>query len=221
MSKIEELIGPRVSLRDQQSDRARFLLPTVCLSLAGVFLIVSIFLPYWQLRLNAPQYPQGLFVRAYLNRLEGDVQEIDGLNHYIGMRPLGEAATLERSLSVIGVGALSLLILGAIFVHNRWAAFLSIPALLYPFIFLGDLQFWLARFGTNLDPKAPLSSSIEPFIPPVLGRGFVGQFSTVSTPGPGLVLAILASCLVAVGLYFHRRAYKPLVEAQRAAIQRG
>ena len=221
MSKIEDLIGPRVSLGQMAHGRAQFMLPTMLLGLAVVLLLVSVLLPYWTLRLNAPQYPQGLFVHAYLNRLDGDVREIDGLNHYIGMRPLAEAGQLERSLSIIAVGALALLVAGAIYIHNQWAALLSLPALLYPLIFLGDLQFWLANFGTNLDPKAPLSSSVQPFIPPVLGKGFVGQFSTVATPGIGLILATVASGLVLAGLYFHRRAYKPLVDSRRAAAAGG
>ena len=219
MSKIEDLIGPRVSLGQMAAGRAQFLLPTLLLGLAVVLFLASTFLPYWKMRLNAPQYPRGLFVYAYLNHLEGDVREIDGLNHYIGMRPLGEAAQLERSLSLIAVGALALLVAGAIYIHNRWAALICLPAVLYPLIFLADLQYWLASFGTNLDPKAPLSSSIKPFVPPVLGQGFVGQFSTVATPGIGLILATIASCLVIAGLYFHRRAYKPLVDARRAERQ--
>jgi hypothetical protein len=214
--RIEDLIGPRVSLGQMERGRAHFMLPTLFIGAAGLLLMVSILLPYWHLRLNAPQYPKGLYVHAYLNRLEGDVGEIDGLNHYIGMRPLAEAATLERSLSIIAVAALALLLLGAVFIHNRWAALLCLPAVLYPAIFLGDLQFWLASFGTNLDPKAPLSSSIEPFVPPVLGEGFVGQFSTVASPGIGLILATVASVLIVIGLYFHRRVYKPLVDARRA-----
>ena len=92
----------------------------------------------------------------------------------------------------------------------------ALPALLFPAIFLADLQFWLANFGQHLDPKAPLSSSIKPFIPPALGEGHIAQFSTTAVPAIGLWLAILASALILVGLYFHRRAYKPLVEAQLA-----
>ena len=221
MSKIEDLIGPRVSLGQIERGRAQFLLPTALLGLAVLLFLVSIFLPYWSMRLNAPQYPKGLYVHAYLNRLEGDVREIDGLNHYIGMRPLAEAAQLERSLSLIAVGALALLVAGAIYIHNKWAALLALPAILYPLIFLGDLQFWLANFGTNLDPKAPLSSSIKPFVPPVLGEGFVGQFSTVAMPGMGLILATVASLLVLAGLFFHRRAYKPLIDARRARAATG
>jgi hypothetical protein len=155
-----------------------------------------------------------LTVQAYLNRLEGDAREIDGLNHYIGMRPLNEAAQFERSISIIGVAAVTLLILAAIFVHTRWAALLALPALLFPAIFLADLQYWLANFGQNLDPHAPLSSSVKPFVPPVLLEGKIAQFRTVAVPELGLWLAVAATLLIAIALFFHRRAYKPLVDAQ-------
>jgi ABC-type polysaccharide/polyol phosphate export permease len=153
-------------------------------------------------------------VTAYVNHLTGDVAEIDGLNHYIGMRPLNEAAIFERTISIYGIVVLALLILAAVYVHNRWAALLALPALLMPVIFLADLQYWLANFGQNLDPTAPLSSSIKPFVPPVLGEGKIAQFRTVAEPGVGLWLAIAASVVILVGLWFHRRAYKPLVEGQ-------
>lgn len=209
---MERLLGPRPSAEDLARHRADFLAPTLVLAVAVVLLLTSIFLPYWHMLLKAPQYPGGLRVEAYLNRLEGDVKEIDGLNHYIGMRPLGEAASLERTLSILAVATLGLLVIGAIFIHNRKALWLALPGLVFPAVFLGDLYFWLRNFGTNLDPRAPLSSSIKPFVPPVLGVGHVGQFATVATPGAGLILATLASLLILAGLWLHRRAYKPLVE---------
>ena len=212
MTKLDKFLGPRVSLAEMAEGRGQFLAPTLFLGAAAVLLLISIFLPYWRLVLNAPQYPQGLEVVAYLNHLEGDVREIDGLNHYIGMRPLGDAAQLERTLSIIAVVVIALLVIGAIYIHNRKAAYFALPALLFPVMFLADLYFWLRSFGTNLDPRAPLSSSIKPFVPPVLGRGTVGQFATVAVPSSGLILAAVASVLILIGLYFHRRAYKPLVE---------
>jgi hypothetical protein len=212
---MERLLGPRVSPEALAESRLHFLLPTLALGLASILLVVSIFLPYWKMTLLAPQYPGGLRVTAYLDRLEGDVREIDGLNHYIGMRPLGEAAQLERSLSIAAVAAIALLVAAAIYIHNRKAAWLALPALLFPAGFLGDMYYWLRTFGTNLDPTAPLSSSIDPFVPPVLGKGLVGQFATIAMPGTGLVLAAVASVLIAAGLWLHRRAYKPLVEAGR------
>jgi copper chaperone NosL len=148
--------------------------------------------------------------------MTGDVAEIDGLNHYIGMRPLARPPCLEQSISVFGIIALALLILAAVFVHSKWAALLTLPALLLPVFFLADLQFWLANFGLNLDPTAALSSSVDPFVPPVLWTGTIAQFSTVPRLLSGFWLALWASGLILVGLFFHRRAYKPLVEAQQS-----
>jgi hypothetical protein len=190
-----------------------YLLPTVFMGLAAFCLIVSIFQPYWSMTLEAPQYPNGLHIQSYINRLEGDVAEIDGLNHYIGMRPLAEAAQLERSLSIVLVAVTSLLVLATIFVHTKWAVLLALPALLFPIFFLADLGYWLRNFGQNLDPTAALSNTIEPFTPPVLGEGLIGQFRTVASAESGFYLACLASILILIGLYFHRRAYKPLVDA--------
>lgn len=212
--RIEQLIGPRISPEEMAKGRMQFLIPTLLLGASGLLLVISIFLPYWKMTLMAPQYPGGLQVQAYLSHLEGDVREIDGLNHYIGMRPLEEAAQLEREMSIAAVIAIALLALAAVYIHNKWAAFLALPAMLFPFGFLGDLYFWMRNFGQNLDPTAPLSSSIKPFVPPILGEGVVGQFRTIAEAGSGLILAFVASGLILVGLYFHRRAYKPLVEAR-------
>ena len=214
---LEKVLGPRVPAEELKTNRSRYLIPTLLFAAAAILLVASIFLPYWELTLHAPQYPKGLSVQAYVNRIEGAVSEIDGLNHYIGMRPLAEAASFEKSISIIGIIGVAMLILAAVFIHNRWAALLTLPALLLPVIFLADLQFWLWNFGTNLDPTAALSSSVKPFVPLVLGDSKIAQFSTTAMPGIGLWLSILASLLILVGLYFPRRAYKPLVDAAKAA----
>ncbi|HET9888115.1 MAG TPA: nitrous oxide reductase family maturation protein NosD [bacterium] len=210
--KLERIFGPRVSAEERSTHRGRYALPAALFVAATILLLVSILVPYWEMTLHAPQYPKGLRVHAYVNRLEGDVQEIDELNHYIGMRKLDEAARMERAIAIQAIGVITGLILGAILIHNRLAALLALPALLFPIGFLVDLQVWLWHFGQHLDPHAALSNSVKAFVPPVLGIGRVGQFHTVSVPGQGLILASIASLLVLVGLWAHRRAYKPLVD---------
>lgn len=214
MGIMRRFVGPRAPETGSEEERKRYLLPTILLGLAALLLFISIFLPYWRMTLLAPQYPGGLEVQVYVNRMTGDVNEIDGLNHYIGMRPLEEAAQLERSVSIAAIVILSLLVASAIVVHTRWAALLALPALLMPFIFLADMYVWMRHFGLNLDPAAPLSSSIEPFVPPILGRGRVGQFETIASFDVGLWLAFAAVVLIVAGLVAHRRAYKPLVERE-------
>lgn len=209
---LEHLIGPRVAVEELRSHRLRYLTPTILLMMARVMLLVSVFLPYWHMELEAPQYPNGLFLTAYVNHLTGDVKEIDGLNHYIGMRPLGEAAAMERKASVWLIIAMFLLVEGASFIHSRWAVLLALPAVGFPMGFIVDLYYWMAKFGQNLDPAAPLSASVKPFTPTVLGEGGIGQFRTYAELGNGYWLAVGCAVLTVVGFYFHRRAYKPLFD---------
>lgn len=212
---LHNIIGPRTPAEEMAANRMRYIWPTLFLAAAAILIIASIFLPYWSLVLHAPQYPKGLVVNAYINHLEGDVREIDGLNHYIGMRPLGEAAQFERSISLFAIGALALLVLGAVFIHSPWAALLSLPAILLPVVFLADLYYWLSNFGQNLDPNAALSNAVKPFTPTILGEGIIGQFRTVAYADFGLLMATAASVLILAGLYLQRRAYKPLMDARQ------
>ncbi len=212
---IDDIRGPRVPDLERQRHAWKYAAPGFFMFLARVCLLSSLFLPYWLMTLNAPQYPDGLHIRAYVNHLQGDVAEVDGLNHYIGMRPLNEAAQFERTMAVAAIISMVLLVEATLHIHSRWAAILSLPAILFPVGFILDLHFWMSKFGRELDPRAPLANAIKPFVPPVLGTGTVGQFSTVASLGTGMILAIIASVLVIVGLILHRWAYKPLFDAER------
>jgi len=212
-SFIDRIIGPRVSQTDREKHGIRYGTPGFFLLLARILILVSLFLPYWNMTLVAPQYPEDLHLIGYINQLSGDVAEIDSLNHYIGMRPLGEAAQLERRYGVFVMILFVVLLELASFIHSRWAVLLILPVLFFPAIFLLDLHLWMSHFGLNLDPDAPLSNSIDPFVPPVLGTGMVGQFKTVAVPGVGMILATIASFFMLVAMFFHRRAYLPLIKA--------
>ncbi|NIS08095.1 MAG: cytochrome C [Candidatus Dadabacteria bacterium] len=213
MNENELILGPRIPNELWQKERERFLIPTILMVTAAVLLLISIFLPYWKLTLFAPQYPGGLKAQLYVNRAAGDIEELDILNHYIGMKSMKEAAPLERTLSIALIVGVVLLTVAAIYVHSPVAVFLTIPAILFPAFFLGDLYYWLRNFGTNLDPNAPLNS-VEPFVPPLIGDSTIAQFKTTAQWEIGLYLSIIASILIIAGLYFHRKAYKPLIEAR-------
>lgn len=210
-----KVFGPKIPHEMMQRERARFLAPTVLMIAAAVVLLASIFFPYWKMEMDAPQYPDGLEMTIYVNKVQGDVDEVDGLNHYIGMRPISEAGQFERSMSLIAIAALIMLVVAAIFVHNPCALALTWPVMLYPAIFLFDLWLWMREFGQDLDPSAPLSNIIEPFVPQILGSGQVAQFKTEAIWMPGLYMSFFASVLIVVGIILHRRAYKPLLDEMR------
>lgn len=172
------------------------------LVVAAVLLIVSIFLPYWNIVLRAPQYPKGLSVDAYVNRLEDmrSVREVDGLNHYIGMIKLTDAATIERQISVYAIPLIAILAIASIFLSGHWRTLLRVPAVAFPFIFVINLFAWLYYAGHNLDPTAALSSSIAEFTPHILGTGSIGQFKTEAKFEAGFWLALAASVLVVIAI---------------------
>lgn len=170
---------------------------------AAALLAVTIFMPFWSLKLHAPQYIGGLEATIWLDHASGDVQEIDGLNHYIGMRPLDEAAQTERSLSMVAVPAMAAVAALAA-VRRRWTWIFAIPAILFPAIFMVDLYYWLYTFGNNLDPTAALSNSIKEFTPTMIGTGKVGQFRTTAMFDIGFWVALLASILLVLALVSRR-----------------
>lgn len=213
MSVLDRVLGPRVPKEEMKAHGAVYRTPTRLLTSAAALLLGSLLLPYWILKLKAPQYPRGLTITAYVNRLEGDVGELAGLNHYVGLGSFDDAAVLERSIAVYAIIGLVALLLAALVIHSRWVLILTLPTMLFPVVFLVDLQFWLYDFGHNLDPLAPLAAAVGEFTPPIFGPAEIAQFDTLALPGPGLILAFVASGLIAYAMVLHRRAYKPLVEA--------
>jgi nitrous oxidase accessory protein len=181
-------------------------------------LLASPALPYWAMQVRAPQYPKGLNLRIYPHRLEGDVREIDGLNHYIGMRPLVEGATTERRLAIPALLVISLGLLLAAALPGRWALALALPAILFPLLFVGDLYWWLRDFGLNLDPHAPLNRAIRPFVPTLLGQGRVGQFASVAWFAGGFYLSATAAAAALAAALLRFRRTRPSRGALAAAI---
>jgi hypothetical protein len=194
-----------------------YLLPSALLMAAALMLMVSLFTPYWSMTMTAPQYPKGLKVDVYVTHLDGDVREIDGLNHYLGMPPLDEGGRFERSIAPLAIVAFGLLLVAGVFVHNQWAALLALPVIGYPLVFLADLWWILYQYGHSIDPESALGGAIQPFTPPLLGQGKVGQFGTIANWEIGLFLAFAAAALVLVALWFHRAAYKPILDARKRA----
>jgi copper chaperone NosL len=180
-------------------------LPRIVLFLSTTLFAISHIWKYWELRLNAPQYPGGLFVSVFTHDVRGDVSEVDGLNHYIGMAPLAEAAEIERALAPFAVVAFIVLGLVAVFLRKRWSSLLTIPIILFPIVVFVDLFIWLYYFGHSLDPTAALSGAIDEFTPAILGRGTVGQFTTDAVMGLGWWIGVVAAILAIVAIILSYR----------------
>ena len=189
----------RIPLDEHQRRWAALGLAILACGFYGAALLV----PMWGWYLTAPQYPDGLVMAVYMNKVTGDVTEIDILNHYIGMGKLEEAAQLERSLAIYGVIGIALVTLVAVCAPRRpFSGMLYLPAVLFPVVFLGFVYYWMYTFGHDLNPEAPVT--VAPFTPTLLGPGDVGNFHTHGLPGAGFYL-ILAAGVAAGCAYLLRR----------------
>jgi len=180
--------------------------PPALLVIAAALIGVSLMLPFWRMTLRTPQYPGGLHAQIFVTHVAGDIEQLNGINQYIGMRDLGTLAPLERSLAAFLIPGFALLTATAAFVGGRRWVWLVVPGLGLPLAFAADLGAWLYYAGHSLDPQAPLSAGVKPFMPPLLGEAKVGQFVTVASFGPGFYLALAAAVLIAGSIVLRRRA---------------
>jgi copper chaperone NosL len=163
--------------------------------------------PLWTLKMAAPQYPAGLELRIYPYTVEGDIQEVNTLNHYIGMSPIDRASLSDLDWLPFAIGAAGLLILRVAALGDLRALVDLVALFTYFGAFsMARFAYTLYVFGHNLSPDAPFS--VEPFTPVVLGTGQVANFTITSLPatgawalsGVGVVLLAVLAVSVAAGV---------------------
>jgi hypothetical protein len=154
--------------------------------------------PLWVTRFQAPQYPEGLALRVYIDRVEGDTEEVNILNHYVGMRPIEQMACAERQYGRLMLALASVLaVIAAATRRTAWQMLLVLPLVLFPLGMIIDLAAWLYYAGHSLDPNAALSMSVKPFTPRLLGEQRIANFDVSSGFGLGTYLQMAGSALLA------------------------
>lgn len=165
----------------------RLSLSTKILSaISAILLIIVIVVPIWRIELTAPQYPEGLVMQIHADRLAGDVQIINGLNNYIGMRQLSADDFVEFTVLPYIIGAFALFGLLAIVINRKWFFYTwSILFFVFAFAAMVDFYLWEQDYGRNLNPKAPIQVPGMTYSPPLIGFKQLLNFGAYSTPDIG------------------------------------
>ena len=188
-------------------------IPRILVLLASVAMIGVYLFPLWNVRLTAPQYPEGLGMQIRVNTVEGatenDLNNINNLNHYIGMKRIEPEAIPELRImpwivAAIIVTGLATAALGKRRVLYAWTAgFFAIAV-----IGLIDFWKWEYDYGHNLDNEhAILKIPGMTYQPPLIGAKQLLNFRAVSMPSAGGILAGVAMvlALTAVVLVWRER----------------
>ncbi|MEP7010481.1 MAG: hypothetical protein ABJC13_09185 [Acidobacteriota bacterium] len=190
-------------LSQTRSRKSRRLNPaaTGTLVAAAVLLIVSYWLPYWQIELVTRAQPQGVKLISYLGRLDGALPEVLSAAGWPGDGQGEDLAALERSLSLALVVVVGLLLTAA-YGRRRWTALLAVPAICFPFIVVADTARWLVSILATLSP-VPGRLHVGPaFL--LLGRLAIAGATLDARPSAGFILAAFASMTGLAGLWLSR-----------------
>jgi len=209
----------------QQQQATRLLVFRVLTIVGLVLMVAAYFAPMWWVSLKAVQYPAETFPdgirihmhwdgvrngchgaeRAEIADEEGldCVEEMNTINHYIGMEPIERGARMEFAAAPYLFIAFACMLVAMLFYSGpAWWA-LGVPAIVAPVIFVADFAFWLWWFGHNLKDWAAFT--VKPFMPTVLGEGLVAQFSTFSYPHYGMLLSLASSACILLAVLIRRK----------------
>jgi copper chaperone NosL len=163
-------------------------------ALAGALMLASLMLPIWHVHLWAPQYPEGMDLWISARTITGNLQNINILNHYIGMKPISVASFPEFLWMTPVLAALGIVIMLTA-LSNRREGLLVTGAAVVAFnaFMLWDLFHWMYLWGHELDPHAAIT--VAPFTPPTFGIEHIANFYVTSFPSFGGVLVMLATLI--------------------------
>jgi copper chaperone NosL len=174
-------------------------------ALGAVLMLGAFAFPLWRIDLEAPQYPEGIGMLVRVNTVEGikpnDLQNINGLNHYIGMREIVPDAIPELRympwiLGALAAGGLLAALVGRRAALVAWLAAFAVAgtAGLY------DFWRWGYEYGHDLDPNAIIKIPDMAYQPPLIGSKQLLNFTAHSWPALGGILLGVAFLLGAVAL---------------------
>jgi copper chaperone NosL len=126
----------------------------------------------------------------WMNKITGSsehtLQNVNILNHYIGMKPIHPDSIPELKyfpwIAVIMIAmALIFAAIGNIWLARIWGSIMFVLA----FLGLYDFYLWEYDYGHNLDPNAPISIPGMTYQPPFLGTKYLLNFVATSLPNVG------------------------------------
>jgi copper chaperone NosL len=174
----------------------------IAVAIAAVLLLLLYVTPLWRIQLHAPQYPEGLGLKIWVDRIAGtgpnDLNSINSLNHYIGMHAIEPHDFPELRVMPWLLAGLVLAGLLVAVVGRRGALYLWLQLIVLGAVAgLVDFYRWGYAYGHELDEHAAIKVPGMSYQPPVIGSKQLLNFHASSWPDAGAWIATIA---LAVGI---------------------
>src|SRR5512134_1691985 len=151
---------------------------------AGLLLIAAAVLPLWKMTMFAGMFPEGLRLHIFTWKIVGgnggtDLQGINILNHYIGMREIQAADFVEMKFIPFVLGIFLLLGLRtAVFARVGNVVDLLVLFAYFAAFSFAAFAYRMYTYGHQLNPEAPIK--VAAFTPPVFGHQRIANFDVYS-----------------------------------------
>lgn len=194
-------------------------LSKLLLVITAALLLASLFVPIWRIDLQAPQYPEGLVLKIYADKLGGNVEIINGLNHYIGMQSLHASNFIEFTiLRYIIIAYVLLMIVAFLKGTRRWYGIAFFGLVLFGIVAMADFWRWEYNYGHHLDPNAAIVVPGMAYQPPLIGFKQLLNFGAYAIPDTGGWLFVAAGILLLLGFITEYRLIKRAMPSTAAMI---
>jgi copper chaperone NosL len=161
-------------------------LARIFIVIGALALIVAYLVPVWAIYLIAPQYPEGLSMQIWLYKITGQVEIINGLNHYIGMKPINADMFPEFTYLVYILGFFILFgLTTAITGSRKLLLYYLILSVIGAIAAMVDFYLWGYDYGHNLDSTAAIQVPGLSYQPPLIGHKKLLNFDAYSYPDTG------------------------------------
>lgn len=168
--------------------------------IAAAVLILVYFFPIWQIRLNAPQYPEGIGMYIWGHTITGqnknDLDNINRLNHYIGMKEIHPQSIPELKIIPPLIGFLIVFGLVGAILKKRLLLFIWLAVFLILLLAgMVDFYLWGYDYGHDLNPMAPIKVPGMAYQPPLIGSKQILNMRATSIPHIGALVMMLSFTL--------------------------
>lgn len=185
----------------------------IIIALGSLALCILFFTPAWSIYLIAPQYPEGLSMQIWLNKITGQVEIINGLNHYIGMKHINESMFPEFTFLVYILGAYILFgLFIAITGSRKLLMVYLILATVAAVAALADFYMWGYDYGHDLDPTAAIQVPGLSYQPPLIGHKKLLNFDSYSYPDTGGWVMVAVTAVFFIVWFIEWRKSKNIIK---------
>lgn len=192
----------------------------IIIIIAALMVLLTFVFPLWYIDLEAPQYPEGIGLEIWINQIVGqnphDLANINGLNHYIGMKEIEPESIPE--LKIMPYLMIFMMLFGLM------AGIFGKRTLVYTWIFLFiimaaigmyDFYMWEYDYGHNLNPHAAIKIPGMAYQPPLIGSKMLLNFNAISMPHIATYVLAFAVMLAVAALIIDMKIKKKRNESAK------